>query len=104
MTRDVDELEEFERELQRVVDRLTTMPLAKLTPAREDVMACAEVLVAEAVRLGVPVPPDTVLPDLQTHGLGSMIAVLGQEVRDVADSAQLETARGALTTLRRALP
>jgi len=96
---------ETERELNRVVDRLNSMALPKADSAREDVQECAEALVAEGRRLGVPIPPDAVLPDLAAQGFGAMIAVLGRDCLAAArEDATLAPVHSALVALRRALP
>ncbi len=96
---------EVERELLRVVDRLNSMPLAKVTLAGADVQACAMTLVREGRALGVPIPADAELPALQPQGFGSMIAVLGDDcLRSAGDTADLTAVLEALVALRRALP
>ena len=99
------ERDEVERELQRVVDRLNSMPLTKVTLAAADVQACAETLVREGRQLGVPIPSDVDLPALQPQGFGSMIAVLGDDcLRAAAGDADLSGVLKTLVTLRRSLP
>ena len=99
------ERDEVERELQRVVDRLNSMPLTKVTLAAADVQACAETLVREGRELGVPIPADADLPALQPQGFGSMIDVLGEDCLRAADSdGDLTGVLEALITLRRSLP
>lgn len=94
-----------ERELQRVVDRLTTMPLARAESASVDVHRCAEVLVAQGRALEVPIPADASLPFLGPQGLGPLIAVLGRDCLDAARApSDLEQVLDALVRLRRALP
>lgn len=96
---------DVERELLRVVDRLNSMPLAKVTLAGADVQACAMALVREGRELGVPIPADAELPSLQPQGFGSMIAVLGDDcLRAGGDTADLTAVLEALVALRRALP
>lgn len=104
MSEDID-VDEVERELRRVVDRLMTLSLARAETARPAVMACASTLVERARSLGVPVPVGAELPDLGPQGLGPMIAVLGQDVLDAARApSDLTEVLDALVTLRRALP
>lgn len=94
-----------ERELRRVVDRLTTMPLARAETASPDVHRCAEVLVEQGRALGVPIPADAQLPNLGPQGLGPLIAVLGQDCLDAARApSDLKQVLDALVRLRRALP
>jgi hypothetical protein len=99
--------DDVERELTRVVDRLTTMPLTRAATAREPVRAAAEQLVSLTRRLGGDVPTEAPLPDLAPHALGSLIAVLGRDLLDAArESSQpdLEPALDTLVALRRSLP
>ena len=99
------ERDEVERELQRVVDRLNSMPLTKVTLAADNVQACAETLVREGRELGVPIPAEAHLPALQPQGFGSMIAVLGDDCLRAADSdGDLTGVLEALVALRRSLP
>jgi hypothetical protein len=100
-------IEDVERELTRVVDRLTTMPLARAATAREPVQAAAEQFVHLTRRLGGGVPADATLPDLAPQGLGALIAVLGRDLLDAAqENAQpdLDAALDVLVALRRSLP
>ncbi len=100
-------LEAVDRELQRVVDRLNSMPLAKAATASDDVRVAAEVLLEQLRRLDPAVPPDATLPDLGPQGLGAMIAVLGQDWQDAARASSdpdTGTVLDALVELRRALP
>lgn len=96
---------EVERELQRVVDRLNSIPLTKVTLAAAEVQACAETLVREGRARGVPIPDGAKLPVLQPQGFGSMIAVLGSDCLGVAVSDDdLTEVLAALVALRRSLP
>lgn len=99
------ERDDVERELRRVVDRLNSMPLARVATASADVQACAEILVQQGRDLGVPIPADAQLPTLEPQGFGSMIAVLGDDcLRDSTPDADLTGVLDALVALRRALP
>lgn len=99
------ERDDVERELERVVDRLNSMPLTKVALAAAEVQSCAETLVQEGRELGVPIPADAVLPALQPQGFGSMIAVLGDDcLRAAASDADLTGVLEALVALRRSLP
>lgn len=98
---------ELERELGRVVDRLTTMPVARAEQSKPACRLAAEVIVRETRRLTDEIPADAAVPDLGPTGLGAMIAVLGRDYLDAADaSADADPGRviEALVDLRRALP
>jgi hypothetical protein len=100
-------IEDVERELTRVVDRLTTMPLARAATAREPVRTAAEQLVHLTRRLGGGVPSEATIPELAPQGLGALVAVLGRDLLDAAHESSrpdLESALEALVTLRRSLP
>jgi hypothetical protein len=100
-------LHELERELDRVVDRLTTMPLSKAGQATQPCREAAEVLVAQTRTLTAEIPVDAVVPDLGPQGLGAMIAVLGHDYLDAARASSepdLDPVLDALVALRRALP
>lgn len=107
---DGDLREDLERELQRVTDRLGTMPLQRLSTTTQDVYACASALVDAGRLLGVPIPADTPLPELRPQAYGDLIAVLGRDCLEAADARAtsagdgLESVLAALVTLRRALP
>lgn len=99
------ERDDVERELQRVVDRLNSMPLARVATASADVQACAEILVQRGRDLGVPIPAEAQLPSLEPQGFGSMIAVLGDDcLRAAAPDTDLTGVLDALVALRRSLP
>lgn len=101
----MDEYDEVERELARVVDRLNAMPLAKVARAHDACYSAAEAL-RQQTRLIDPEVPDAPLPELAPQGIGAMIAVLGGDwlvaarARRTADPAQIHD---VLLTLRRAL-
>lgn len=96
---------DVERELHRVVDRLMSMPLTRAASAAEDVRVCAESLVLEGRRLGIPVPASATVPALDAQGFGPMIAVLGTDCLEAAGPQDdLRDMLDALVRLRRALP
>lgn len=100
-----EEAHETERELQRVVDRLNSMPLTKAAVAGPAVEECAVALVAAGRSLGVPIPADAELPSLAPQGFGSLIAVLGRDCLEAAgEQGDLTTVHAALVSLRHALP
>lgn len=99
-------LHDVERELVRVVDRLSSMPLTRAEHARADVRAAAERLLEHTRRLD-PAIPGATLPDLAPQGLAAMIAVLGRDWLAVAGRASeddVDTVLAELVALRRALP
>lgn len=100
-------LHDVERELDRVVDRLLSMPLAKAETAAADVMAAAQELLAQCRLLEPQVPADASLPALAPQGFGPLIAVLGTDWLAVArTAARPDTDRvlEVLVRLRRSLP
>ena len=100
-------LDDVEREVQRVVDRLNSMPLARASAATSDVYAAAGVLLEQTRHLDPEVPKGASLPELGPQGLGAMIAVLGQDWLDAARASSgpdVDPVLDALVTLRRALP
>jgi hypothetical protein len=104
---DSDEIREVERELDRVVDRLTSMPLTRAEGATADCRQAALVLIEQTRRLTDEIPIDAALPDLGPQGLGSMLAVLGGDYLAAARASSnpdLSPALDALVALRRALP
>lgn len=103
----MDRFADVSRELERVVDRLNSMPLTRAVTATDDVRATAAVLVDETRLLGSGAPPEATLPELGPSGLGAMIAVLGNDwltAARMADRADPSAVEAALVSLRRALP
>ncbi len=96
----MDQFDEVERELDRVVDRLNSMPLAKAAQAHDACYVAAEAL-RRQTRLVDPAMPDEPLPDLAPQGLGALIAVLGADWLRAARAAEADSAPmlEALTTL-----
>ena len=100
-------LREVERELDRVVDRLMSMPLAKASPATPDVMSAAGALLDHCRRIDPHVPADAALPSLAPQGLGPLIAVLGTDWLAAAPTSPDPDCDGVLDVLvrlRRSLP
>jgi hypothetical protein len=90
---------DFERELTRVVERLRTMPLTKIS-------GCAD-LAYEAAQLIVQRTPRSPqrLPRIADHGIGDQLFVVGQEFLGAEhDEAAVTEVTAALIELRRALP
>jgi hypothetical protein len=89
----------FGVELQRVIDRLRTMPLTKLQASADEARRTAQHLLT--------LTPDAhrVLPRIADHACGDQLAVIGQDFqRTQKDEAAIAEATAALVELRRALP
>lgn len=100
-------LHDVERELDRVVDRLMSMPLAKASTATPDVVAAAAALLVQCRLVDPAVPEDASLPSLAPQGYGPLIAVLGHDwLADARTSleADSDAVLDILVGLRRALP
>ena len=100
-------LHDVERELDRVVTRLSTMPLAKAAQAEDAVHAAATALVESCRLLDPRVPADATPPWLGAQGYGPLIAVLGGDWLAAARTAEHLDAGSVLdilVTLRRSLP
>jgi hypothetical protein len=100
-------LDEVERELRRVSDRLDSLPLGKAATAGPDVERAAQVILGQTRLLTAEVPDDAVIPQLGPQGLGALVAVLGSDWLDAARASnepEVEPVLDALITLRRALP
>ncbi len=111
-------LDEVERELDRVVDRLNSMPLVKAESATDDTIRAAQVLLDRTRLLAGDASSGAALPRLGPQGLGAMIAVLGRDYLDaarassppaepagvVSDPADPDSVLDALVRLRRLLP
>lgn len=99
------ERDDIERELRRVVDRLTSLPLTRLVDVGDACQRAATVLLDRTRVLDPRVPEAAALPDLQPQGLGAMIAVLGRDYLAVCEGdPEPGVALDALVTLRRTLP
>lgn len=100
-------LADVEREVRRIVDRLSTLRLDRAEASAEDCLRAGEVLLAHTVPGDLGRPADATVPRLGPTGLAAMIAVLGQ---DYLAAAAADTDAGpsqvldALVALRRALP
>ena len=104
---DSEALRELQRELDRVVDRLNSMPLARAEGTAADCRRTALVIVEQTRALTDQIPADAIVPELGPHGLGSMLAVLGSDYLDAARQdphADVSVVTAALVELRRALP
>jgi len=100
-------LYDVERELDRVVDRLMSMPLAKAETAAPDVTTAAQELLAQCRTIDPQVPANASLPTLAPQGFGPLIAVLGSDwlaaARTAADPDS-DALLDILVRLRRSLP
>lgn len=92
-----------DRELMRIVDRLRSMPLARLESVQPQVHELADALVALARDLGDPAPVP--LPGFSARASADVIMVLGTDVLRVARSDEQRAAVAQrLAQARRALP
>jgi hypothetical protein len=96
--------EEYERELARVVERLRTMPLTKLTTCADQVFALCRQFAELASAAGSTLPGARSLPRLGDHALPDQLQVLGMELAATADLATLARAHELLVGMRKALP
>jgi hypothetical protein len=92
--------EDIARELERIVDRLGSMPLTRAIGCEEVVHSTAAAIVDLTGEHS-----SAALPHLQVHALGSMVAVVGRDYlntpqHDERDQQVLHL----LIALRRALP
>jgi hypothetical protein len=104
---DPEALREPQRELDRVVDRLNSMSLARAEGAAADCRRAALVIVEQTRLITDEIPADASVPDLGPHGLGAMLAVLGADYLAAAErapDADVSVVTAALVDLRRALP
>ncbi len=102
-----DDLRDLERELDRVVDRLTSLPLARVEGTAPACRRAAALILQQTRLITDDVPADACVPELQPHGLGAMLAVLGGDYLDAARAsadADVSVVTAALVDLRRALP
>ncbi len=100
-------LQDVQVELDRVVDRLDTMPIGRAESASGACFDAAALIVARTRELGHDVPTDAVLPRLGPQALGSMLAVLGRDYAQAASrvpGTDVTEVLEILTALRRGLP
>ncbi|MDO9485963.1 MAG: hypothetical protein Q7K25_07870 [Actinomycetota bacterium] len=94
----------YDTELRRVVDRLRSLPIAKLEASQDIVESLALQLLCDAQSLGSAAPAGG-LPQLKPWGYGDMIMVLGSDLRMLAtQDAELTSSLAALTAARQQLP
>lgn len=102
-----DELRTLDLELDRVVDRLNSMPLARAASGSAACHALAGDMLARTRALAETIPRGATLPHLDAQGLGSLIAVIGQDYINAAKAAPQSDVRpvvDSLVELRRSLP
>ena len=87
----MSEPDDFDRELRRTVDRLRSMPLARLADAAPPARAAIEALAGEPV------------PVIADHALGDQLQVVADEAARARDFDRAG-ATALLAALRRALP
>ena len=96
--------EDYERELARVVERVRTMPLTKLSTCSDDVFALCCALADLAQAAGSGLAGSQALPRLGDHGLPDQLRVMGMELAATGENTQIERGHELLVDLRKALP
>ena len=96
--------EEYERELARVVERVRTMPLTKLSTCSDDVFALCCALADLSQAAGSGLAGSQALPRLGDHGLPDQLRVLGMELAATGENAQISRGHELLVDMRKALP
>ena len=95
--------EEFEAELNRVLTRLRSLSIEKLSSVDQIFRELTTELLQCSATLGDQAPVE--LPEIQPRAYVDVIAVLAQDLKNAAtDEAQLVAGTSALATARRALP
>lgn len=101
------EIDDVETELRRVVDRLTSMPLAKAEQSL-DMTHHAAALILEQTRLIDPmIPAGATVPRVSVSAAGAQLAVLGNDYLEAVrgmPNAQVTPVLDELVSLRRSLP
>ncbi|MCX6414725.1 MAG: hypothetical protein NTU77_09025 [Actinobacteria bacterium] len=94
---------EFERELNRVVDRLRGMTMTRLPASADLAHATAQRLLSMTIAAGGSLPAE--LPRLGDHGAGDQLAVIAHDFMALQPSdEEVAAATELLTELRRSLP
>ena len=94
---------EFERELNRVVDRLRGMTMARLPASAALAFAASQQLLSMAIAAGDSVPAE--LPRIGDHAAGDQLAVIAHDFMALQPSIDMvAAATDLLTELRRSLP
>ncbi|MEI8260528.1 MAG: hypothetical protein WCG77_03375 [Actinomycetes bacterium] len=92
--------EDIARELERIVDRLGSMPLTRAIGCEEVVHSTAAAIVDLTGE-----HPSAALPHLQVHALGSLVAVVGRDYLNIPENDERDQqVLDLLIALRRALP
>ena len=95
--------EEFEAELNRVLIRLRSMSIEKLSSVDQVFQELTTELLQCSATVGDQAP--VTLPDIQPRAYVDVIAVLAQDLKNAAtDESQLVAGTSALAVARRALP
>ena len=94
---------EFERELNRVVDRLRGMTIARLPASADLAYATAQRLLSMTIAAGDNLPAEP--PRLGDHAAGDQLAVIAHDFMALQPSdEEVAAATELLTELRRSLP
>ncbi|CAB4753064.1 MAG: hypothetical protein F2702_04740 [Actinobacteria bacterium] len=94
---------EFERELNRVVDRLRGMTMTRLPASADLAHATAQRLLSMTIAAGDSLPAE--LPRLGDHAAGDQLAVIAPDFMALQlSNDEVTAATELLTKLRRSLP
>ena len=94
---------EFERELNRVVDRLRGMTMTRLPASADLAYATAQRLLSMTIAAGDNLPAEP--PRLGDHAAGDQLAVIAHDFMALQPSdEEVAAATELLTELRRSLP
>ena len=94
---------EFEREVNRVVDRLRGMTIARLPASADLAYEASQELLSMTIACGSSVPGE--LPRIGDHAAGDQLAVIAHDFLALQPSDDAVTAATELlTALRRSLP
>jgi hypothetical protein len=103
----VSDRDDVATELRRVVDRLNSLPLAKVEPHLPTCHDMALFIVERTWELDATVPADVTLPTVGAGAAGAQLAVVGRDYLAAAEASHVSdlTAVGdRLVALRRSLP
>ena len=94
---------EFERELNRIVDRLRGMTMTRLPASADLAHATAQRLLSMTIAAGDNLPAEP--PRLGDHAAGDQLAVIAHDFMALQPSdEEVAAATELLTELRRSLP